>query len=1017
MKHLPQGDSISINQRKDIAGSPSSKNNHEDNNGERMIPLINTGSPILTQEDKGKSIITEATGCNLKCQHLYSKENGNLGSRLNMTKMNESSYEAQRSGIWSKVEPNITGNKHKLSETAVLSTDQQSLLVIPQLNQEYLFDVPIEFVNNQGVFKRQEGQSKRRKVVPKRNKNKKGNCYIETTLRDSTVEGTTEDAKEISVINDLTLAMNIEAAHSARLVDAKGKSGGLALLWSHDYRVQIKSFTISHIDALVENNLGFTWRFTGFYGSPDPGGRVESWKLLNRLKNMFYGAWVCGGDFNEITNSKEKQGGGPKPDYLMKNFRLAISNCLLKEIKTDDDGFTWCNGRTANLVFEKLDRILCNSDWNKKFKKNKVTLLNWWNSDHRPLLLQAHFENKDEAFTKKWGTRFHFEQAWAETEECHKIIEEVWREADTIQPITKLTRKINRCGEKLKSWNTQQKKVSAARTKDIKDQLGSLANSVKVEDWIVKNRLEQDLNCLEAKHEMYWKQRSQALWLKHGDKNTKYFHFKASNRRKKNTIEGLYDANQQWKTKTKDLELIATSYFQQLFTTSNKGIELEDTLRRCVPNRKLCKLKEQGGMGFRNMEDFNKALLAKQGWKILTYPDCLLSKILKALYFPKESFLVAKPGHYGSSIWSSILWGRDLLQQGMRWCVGDGSQIRINEDPWIPRSYPFKLRGKVLIPPETTIDTLLFPNGSWKENDIRKGFHHEDIPWVLGITPLINNPDWITWSMTPNGIYSVASGYKIRFKNPDIAECSNLSKVKSWWKLIWGSHLTPKMKNFVWRVYNKWIPTKVELHKRGMALDTCCDLCKFQDEDICHALWQCPKNLLTVPATKQITAWQPPPNGVYMINTDASLIFGSPGCGISAVIRDSKGTLVVAATSFLPGCMSVLLAKATTILHGINLARRWSMSNVQVGSDSQTIIKAVSTEATNHTDWGKLVHEIKLLKSSFQSLNFLFFHRDCNKVANSLASWSRLTHKSELWTDLLPNCAAAMLLADVPSVA
>ncbi|KAF4401592.1 hypothetical protein G4B88_001786 [Cannabis sativa] len=370
MKHLPQGDSISINQRKDIAGSPSSKNNHEDNNGERMIPLINTGSPILTQEDKGKSIITEATGCNLKCQHLYSKENGNLGSRLNMTKMNESSYEAQRSGIWSKVEPNITGNKHKLSETAVLSTDQQSLLVIPQLNQEYLFDVPIEFVNNQGVFKRQEGQSKRRKVVPKRNKNKKGNCYIETTLRDSTVEGTTEDAKEIS------------------------------------------------------------------------------------------------------------------------------------------------------------DEDICHALW-----------------------------------------------------QCPKV-KNIWKQLGF--------------------------------TKTIPQQI-SQANDV--------------------------------LWWLHD-------------------------------------------------------------------------------------------------------------------HLPKEDF--------------------------------------------------FKFIG---------------------------------LSWL---------------------------------------------------------------------------------------------------------------NLLTVPATKQITAWQPPPNGVYMINTVASLIFGSPGCGISAVIRDSKGTLVVAATSFLPGCMSVLLAKATTILHGINLARRWSMSNVQVGSDSQTIIKAVSTEATNHTDWGKL---------------------------------------------------------------
>ncbi|XP_060974267.1 uncharacterized protein LOC133039395 [Cannabis sativa] len=452
-------------------------------------------------------------------------------------------------------------------------------------------------------------------------------------------------------------------------------------------------------------------------------------------------------------------------------------------------------------------------------------------------------------------------------------------------------------------------------------------------------------------------------------------------------------------------------------------------------------------MDFRDMEDFNKALLAKQGWKILNNPDCLLSKILKALYFPMESFLVAKLGHYGSSIWSSILWARDLLQQGIRWCVGDGRQIRINEDPWIPRSYPFTIRCKVLIPPETTIDTLLLPNGSWKENEIKRGFHQDDIPWVLGITPLVNNSDWITWSMTPNGIYSVASGYKLRFKNPDLPECSNLSKDEDICHALW---LCPKVKN-IWKQLGF---TKIIPQHNSQAADVLWwlhdhlpkeDFFKFiglswlvwqrrnsfvfQNKSIDDQAWiywaldllaihlEPHQKLLTVPTIKPVTAWQPPPNGVYMINTDASLIYGRPGCGISAVIRDSKGSLVVAATTFLPGCLSVLLAEAEAILQGIKLARRWSIPNVQVGSDSQTIIKALSTEATNPTDWGKLVHQIKLLKGSFHSLNFLFFPRGCNKVANSLASWSRLTRKSDLWTELLPNCVAAMLLADVPSVA
>ncbi|KAL5571472.1 hypothetical protein UlMin_021069 [Ulmus minor] len=61
----------------------------------------------------------------------------------------------------------------------------------------------------------------------------------------------------------------------------------------------------------------------------------------------------------------------------------------------------------------------------------------------------------------------------------------------------------------------------------------------------------------------------------------------------------------------------------------------------------LCQPKEKGGLGFQNLEGFNKALLAKQGWRLIRYPDSLVGKVLKACYFPNCSFLEAKVGGGG----------------------------------------------------------------------------------------------------------------------------------------------------------------------------------------------------------------------------------------------------------------------------------------------------------------------------------------------------------------------------------
>ncbi len=76
------------------------------------------------------------------------------------------------------------------------------------------------------------------------------------------------------------------------------------------------------------------------------------------------------------------------------------------------------------------------------------------------------------------------------------------------------------------------------------------------------------------------------------------------------------------------------------------------------------------------------ALLVKQGWRLLTEPNSLFSRIFKAKYFPQCSFFKAKLGSNPSFIWHSILVARKLLVDGIRWKIGNGMSVNIWDDDW-----------------------------------------------------------------------------------------------------------------------------------------------------------------------------------------------------------------------------------------------------------------------------------------------------------------------------------------------
>ena len=179
---------------------------------------------------------------------------------------------------------------------------------------------------------------------------------------------------------------------------------------------------------------------------------------------------------------------------------------------------------------------------------------------------------------------------------------------------------------------------------------------------------------------------------------------------------------------------------------------------------KMCKAKSNRGMGFRNLQAFNLAMLAKQGWRLLSNPDSLCAKVFKARYFPNGDVLNSKLGCSPSYTWRSIFKGLELIWKGTRWRVGNGRLIHIWEDKWLPTPTTYK----VISPPQPLDDfpmvLALIDEDSrrWKVDTLKFLFLPFEVETILNIPQSYSLPeDKIIWVGNKRVEFSVKSAYYV----------------------------------------------------------------------------------------------------------------------------------------------------------------------------------------------------------------------------------------------------------------
>lgn len=147
-----------------------------------------------------------------------------------------------------------------------------------------------------------------------------------------------------------------------------------------------------------------------------------------------------------------------------------------------------------------------------------------------------------------------------------------------------------------------------------------------------------------------------------------------------------------------------------------------------------------GGLGFRETEVFNLALLARQAWRILIDPEALSSRILKAAYFHDRDFLEAEVGSSPSQVWLAIMEGKEVLEQGLIRRIGSGSTTDIWCDNWLPRDGLMKpIRTDTENPPQKVYELIDHTSASWNNNILSEFFSPMDIEVIQNIPLCTSN--------------------------------------------------------------------------------------------------------------------------------------------------------------------------------------------------------------------------------------------------------------------------------------
>ncbi|GJX81606.1 RNA-directed DNA polymerase, eukaryota [Tanacetum coccineum] len=256
---------------------------------------------------------------------------------------------------------------------------------------------------------------------------------------------------------------------------------------------------------------------------------------------------------------------------------------------------------------------------------------------------------------------------------------------------------------------------------------------------------------------------------------------------------------------------------------------------------KVLASKKHGGLGVSSFFALNRALLLKWVWRFVSQDGSLWYKVIRALYGSS----VETHSTSLSSNWCSIMREVNKLKgKGFDFwshCkkrIGNGDDSRFWFDCWIgdvplrvkfPRLFALDLNkeASVAVKLSAPIDI------SFRRN-ARGGIEEHllaDLTSLMDSVTLSNSGDRWVCDLVSDGNFRVK---EIRNYIDDLFLPHQAAQTR------WIKYIPIKVNIFAWRARQDCLPTRVNLIRRGITIESSlCPVCSVCEEDVCHIFFRC----------------------------------------------------------------------------------------------------------------------------------------------------------------------------------